>query len=116
MTTTRAELHEPTRLGERVAESVTRFSGTFKFLGLHLLWWGPWILFRVEPFPYGLLTMILSLEAIVLTTLVMISQNRQSQKDRAMAAKDDEEISLLLAIQTEQLEILKRLDVAKAPA
>ena len=43
---------------------------------------------RIEPFPFGLLTMIVSLEAIFLSTFIMISQNRQSDRDREQALAD----------------------------
>ena len=46
------------------------------FVYLHILWFGCWIGFGVEDYPFGLLTMIVSLEAIFLSTFVMISQNR----------------------------------------
>src|SRR4051794_21033309 len=46
------------------------------FVYLHIIWFGCWIGFGVEDYPYGLLTMIVSLEAIFLSTFVMISQNR----------------------------------------
>ena len=46
------------------------------FVYIHVLWFAAWIIFKVEHYPYGLLTMIVSLEAIFLSTFVMISQNR----------------------------------------
>ncbi len=48
------------------------------------------MLFEVEAFPFGLLTMIVSLEAIFLTTLVLMSQNRQTERDRTQAEADYE--------------------------
>lgn len=51
------------------------------FLGLHGVWWAIWLLLPVEPFPFGLLTMVLSLEAIVLGTLILMSQNRAAERD-----------------------------------
>ena len=62
----------------RVADAITRFAGSMTFVYLHVLWFGAWIVFGVEDYPYGLLTMIVSLEAIFLSTFVMISQNRQA--------------------------------------
>jgi uncharacterized membrane protein len=47
------------------------------FVYIHIIWFGCWIGFGVEEYPFGLLTMIVSLEAIFLSTFVMISQNRQ---------------------------------------
>src|ERR1700704_6444510 len=60
----------------RIADHITAFSGSLRFLYLHVIWFTGWIAFGVEPYPYGLLTMIVSLEAIFLSTFVMISQNR----------------------------------------
>src|SRR5262249_58712704 len=59
----------------RVADRITAFSGSMRFVYLHAIWFACWIGFGVEAYPYGLLTMIVSLEAIFLSTFVMISQN-----------------------------------------
>jgi uncharacterized membrane protein len=76
----------------RIADSVTRFSGSMAFVWLHVVWFGIWIVLNggwlpgyegFDPFPFGLLTMIVSLEAIFLSTFVLISQNRmQAAADR----------------------------------
>jgi uncharacterized membrane protein len=55
------------------------------FVYIHLFWFGCWIGFGVERYPYGLLTMIVSLEAIFLSTFVLISQNRADAKRQAIA-------------------------------
>src|SRR5205814_3139571 len=73
------------RLENRVADRITRFAGSMRFVYLHLLWFGAWFAFGVEPYPYGLLTMIVSLEAIFLSTFVMISQNRADEKRQVLA-------------------------------
>jgi uncharacterized membrane protein len=64
----------------RIADKITAFAGSMAFVYIHVLWFGCWIGFRVEHYPYGLLTMIVSLEAIFLSTFVMISQNRADAK------------------------------------
>jgi uncharacterized membrane protein len=69
----------------RVADQITRFSGSMTFVYLHVIWFGCWIGFGVESYPYGLLTMIVSLEAIFLSTFVMISQNRADAKREVIA-------------------------------
>ena len=69
---------------ERMADAITGFSGSMSFVYLHALWFGLWVLLNTgwfgippfDPFPYSLLTMIVSLEAIFLSTFVLISQNR----------------------------------------
>src|SRR5580765_6186723 len=69
----------------RIADKITDFAGSMMFVYLHILWFGSWILFRVENYPFGLLTMIVSLEAIFLSTFVMISQNRADAKRQVVA-------------------------------
>src|SRR3954469_4307030 len=71
--------------GNRIAETITRFAGSMRFVYLHALWFGCWIGLGVESYPYGLLTMIVSLEAIFLSTFVMISQNRADAKREVLA-------------------------------
>jgi uncharacterized membrane protein len=73
------------RWENRVADQITRFAGSMRFVYLHVLWFGSWIIFRVEDYPFGLLTMIVSLEAIFLSTFVMISQNRADEKRQLLA-------------------------------
>ena len=75
----------------KIADWIAWFSGSMPFLILNAVWFITWIslntLFGVEfdPFPFGLLTMIVSLEAIFLSCFVLISQNRQAQKDKVRA-------------------------------
>jgi uncharacterized membrane protein len=69
----------------RISDKITAFSGSMAFVYLHVLWFGCWIGFGVEKYPFGLLTMIVSLEAIFLSTFVMISQNRADQKRQVLA-------------------------------
>ena len=69
---------------DHIADTITSFSGRMGFVYVHIVWFGLWILLNTgrvgvgafDPFPYGLLTMIVSLEAIFLSTVVLISQNR----------------------------------------
>ena len=78
-------------LQERISDAITTFSGSMGFVYLHALWFGLWVLLNTgwfairpfDPFPYSLLTMIVSLEAIFLSTFVLISQNRSgAEADR----------------------------------
>ncbi len=71
----------------RLAESISIFAGSMNFVYFHVIWFGLWIAMnhnlipyipQFDPFPYGLLTMIVSLEAIFLSTFIMINQNRQA--------------------------------------
>jgi uncharacterized membrane protein len=69
----------------RIADKITKFAGSMAFVYIHVLWFGCWIALGVERYPYGLLTMIVSLEAIFLSTFVMISQNRADAKRQVIA-------------------------------
>ena len=69
----------------RIADFVTRFAGSMPFVYIHAVFFAVWITSGIESFPYGLLTMIVSLEAIFLSTFVMISQNRADEKRQALA-------------------------------
>jgi uncharacterized membrane protein len=69
----------------RIADKITTFSGSMAFVYIHVIWFGCWIGFGVEKYPFGLLTMIVSLEAIFLSTFVMISQNRADAKRQVIA-------------------------------
>jgi len=69
----------------RIADKITAFAGSMAFVYLHVVWFACWIGFGVEKYPYGLLTMIVSLEAIFLSTFVMISQNRADAKRQTLA-------------------------------
>src|SRR4030066_794930 len=80
-------------LQDRIADAITSFSGRMIFAYVHIVWFGIWILLNTgrfgvgvfDPFPYGLLTMLVSLEAIFLSTFVLISQNRLSQENEHRA-------------------------------
>jgi uncharacterized membrane protein len=69
----------------QIADRITDFAGSMRFVYLHILWFGAWIGLGAESYPYGLLTMIVSLEAIFLSTFVMISQNRADEKRQVLA-------------------------------
>jgi uncharacterized membrane protein len=81
---------------QRISDWLAWFSGSMLFLFLHAVWFGTWIVLNVgllnipglsgfDPYPFGLLTMIVSLEAIFLSTFVLISANRQAEKDKVRA-------------------------------
>ena len=76
---------------QKVADWIAWFSGSMSFLMLNGAWFIIWISLntvfgvRFDPFPFGLLTMIVSLEAIFLSCFVLVSQNRQAEKDRVRA-------------------------------
>ena len=79
---------------QRVADWIAWFSGSMPFLMINGGWFMIWIVVNTlilgsaaafDPYPFGLLTMIVSLEAIFLSCFVLVSQNRQAEKDRVRA-------------------------------
>jgi len=84
------EMEEKLPTLQRVADWIAWFSGSMQFLIINGLWFLVWIVINTmpvgvqqfDPFPFGLLTMIVSLEAIFLSCFVLISQNRQAAKDK----------------------------------
>lgn len=94
-------------VAEHVADHIAAFCGSWTFLGLHTAWFGVWIIFRVEAYPFGLLTMVVSLEAIFLSTIIMISQNRQGRRDRFHAEHD---YAVNEASKSEIEQLIKTLD------
>jgi uncharacterized membrane protein len=99
----------------RVADSITRFAGSMWFVYLHIAWFSIWIALGIEYYPYGLLTMIVSLEAIFLSTFVMISQNRQDEARRHLA---DQEWGMVQSEEQQNVELIELshqiLDLTKA--
>jgi uncharacterized membrane protein len=84
---------------DRVADKITSFAGSLNFVYIHTVWFGIWIAINVgligaslkfDKFPFGLLTMLVSLEAIFLSTFVMVSQNRQAARADVRAQIDFE--------------------------
>lgn len=83
-------------LQDRIADRITAFSGSMTFIYLHAAWFTAWIVDNVggfgltvfDPFPFGLLTLIVSLEAIFLATFVLLSQNRQAEATEQRAELD----------------------------
>ncbi len=113
-------------LENRIADQITRFAGSMQFVYLHVVWFAAWIGFRVEHYPFGLLTMIVSLEAIFLSTFVMISQNRADERRQVLAdhqwqtvQEEEHQNEQLLHISNQILELTQAIHAlasARAPA
>ena len=98
----------------RIADVITRFAGSMAFVYFHIIWFAVWIIFGIEGYPYGLLTMIVSLEAIFLSTFVMISQNRADFKRQAatdlqykMVQEEDQQNKQLIELTNQILELTR---------
>jgi uncharacterized membrane protein len=102
----------------RVADAITTFSGSMVFVWVHAVWFGLWVLLNIgllhiprisefDPFPFSLLTMVVSLEAIFLSTFVLISQNRLSAASEKRAELD---LQVNLLAEQKATKILEMLD------
>jgi uncharacterized membrane protein len=102
-------------LQDRIADTVTSFSGSMPFVYTHIIWFCLWILFNTghvgmkpfDPFPYGLLTLVVSLEAIFLSTFVLVSQNRLGEEIERRA---DLDLHIGLLTEHELTRVLQMLD------
>jgi uncharacterized membrane protein len=78
-----------------------------RFVYIHVVWFGCWIGFGLEQYPYGLLTMIVSLEAIFLSTFVLISQNRADARRQMVADQQ------WTTVQDEEAQNIELLDLSR---
>jgi uncharacterized membrane protein len=118
------EVDDTRTVVQRMADWIAAFSGSLTFLFLHVLWFSSWILLNTswaqgietpwvqaltgfDPFPYGLLTMTVSLEAIVLSVFVLLSQSRQAAKDKV---RGDIEYDVNLKAEMEVAHLHEKVD------
>lgn len=114
-------------LGDHLADKVTAIAGSTSFLAINIIWFIAWILINTgvfgqnlifDEYPFGFLTMVVSLEAIILSVFVLISQNRSSTRAEIRAELDyltdlqaDAEVTTTLAI-LERLSAKQDIDVS----
>jgi CRP/FNR family cyclic AMP-dependent transcriptional regulator len=105
---------QPT-FGEKLSDFLTMIAGDIRFVYFNFAWFAFWIIFNTgiipglkafDPFPFGLLTMIVSLEAIFLSLFVLISQNRQASREKV---RNDIEYDINVKAELEISEVLHRL-------
>jgi uncharacterized membrane protein len=107
------EIEDQRTIIEKITDWIAEFSGSVKFLCLNALWFGIWIwlnesgTYRFDPFPFGLLTMIVSLQAIFLSIIVLLAANRQAAKDRI---RDDIEYDINVKAELEVAHLHEKLD------
>lgn len=105
-----SQIHHPAVLGEakrrservhlRLADRITAFAGSMNFVWIHVILFSVWIAL-LETYPWPILALVVSLEAIFLSTFVMIGQNRQAAFQQAKADHDFESQELELKTNTE---------------
>jgi CRP/FNR family cyclic AMP-dependent transcriptional regulator len=122
------EMEDTRSLVQRTADTIAEFSGSLAFLFIHVALFFVWIVLNIDwihrfradwlerisgfdPFPFGLLTMAVSLEAIVLSVFVLLSQNRQAAKDRI---RSDIEYEVNLKAELEVAHLHEKVDHLKA--
>jgi len=112
----RAQVEDQKTIQDKAADWITAFSGSMLFLYAHAVWFLVWIAINLgwvpgvrafDPFPFGLLTMIVSLEAIFLSTFVLISQNRMGVLSDQRA---DLDLQINLLAEYEITRILRLVD------
>lgn len=108
------------KLQDRVSDMITEFSGSMAFVYLHVFWFAMWITGNVywwhfDPFPFGLLTLVVSLEAIFLSTFVLISQNREAARSE-IRSEIDFETNVLSEVWLEAMAVRLGIDVKQVHA
>jgi CRP/FNR family transcriptional regulator, cyclic AMP receptor protein len=110
------ELEDKRSAVQKAADWIAAFSGSLTFLFLHIVWFGSWILVNTvkipgipqfDPFPYGFLTLTVSLEAIFLSVFVLLSQNRQAAKEHV---RSDIEYEVNLKAELEIAHLHEKMD------
>jgi len=110
------EMGGPTTFGERLSDFLTMLAGNIRFVYFNFLWFAIWIILNAniipgiepfDPFPYGLLTMIVSLEAIFLSLFVLISQNRQAAREKI---RNDIEYDVNIKAEVEIRDLRDKID------
>lgn len=103
--------------GDRIADVITRFVGSMPFVYLHVAWYALWVVinssslfpepWQVDPFPYTFLTFVVSLEAIFLSTFILISQNHE---ERLAMKRSHLDLQVNLLSEQENSKMLQMLD------
>lgn len=110
------EASDQRTLVQKAADGIAAFSGSIPFLLLHVVWFGVWLVVNTvtipgiphfDPYPFGFLTLTVSLEAIFLSVFVLLSQNRQAAKERIRA---DVEYDVNLKAELEIAHLHEKLD------
>lgn len=99
--------------GERISEGIAAFAGSMFFVYIHVVWFSVWIIVNLlmrrpfDPFPFTFLTLVVSLEAIFLSTFILISQNHESKLTDRRNHLDLQVNMLAEQENTKMLELLK---------
>ena len=107
-------------MGERIADTASAAIGSWRFIiiqtGLVIIWVAvnlAGVAFQWDPYPFILLNLMFSVQAAYTGPILLLANNRQSAKDRAMAERDDEELGVILDLQRDQMDVLALLRKAQ---
>jgi uncharacterized membrane protein len=110
---------------DRMSDAIANFVGSIRFVAIHVAWFGFWValnagIWRFDPYPFALLCMLVSLEGVLLSTFVLIKQNRMSQRadnrshlDLQINLLAEKEVTKLLQLQRL---ICRQLGITEAEA
>ena len=99
-------------LGEKISGAIAKFCGSMYFVYLHLVWFGTWLIvntktsYQFDPYPFTFLTLVVSLEAIFLSTFILISQN---QEGRLTERRNQLDLQINMLAEQENTKILEIL-------
>lgn len=103
---------------DRIADDIARFCGSMTFVWVHVVWFGAWVIanglpgFRhFDPFPFTFLTLVVSLEAIFLSTFILISQNHET---RLTERRNQLDLQINLLTEQENTRMLRMLELIAA--
>jgi uncharacterized membrane protein len=112
-------------VADRISDAIANFVGSIPFVAMHVAWFGIWVglnagLWKFDPYPFALLCMLVSLEGVLLSTFVLIKQNRMSQRadhrshlDLQINLLAEKEVTKILQLQRL---ICQRLGIEEAEA
>lgn len=112
----RVEMSEPLTVGEHIADGAAAIVGSWRFIIIQSILVALWVVlniiawdFKWDPYPFILLNLAFSVQAAYTGPILLLANNRQAAKDRAMAQRDDEELGVIYNLQREQMDMLSLL-------
>lgn len=118
----RHHIHAANSFGQRAADTIANGMGSWRFIIIQSVFVGAWIVLNLvgflnhwDVYPFILLNLLFSTQAAYAAPIIMMSQNRQAQKDHLRDDHEAEEVELLYKINRQQLEILRLLHRKLAP-
>jgi uncharacterized membrane protein len=113
-------MHEAATVGERIADRAAALIGSWRFILVQTILVMIWVGLNIgawsakwDPYPFILLNLMFSVQAAYTGPILLLASNREAARDRALAQRDDEELSVIYQLQHEQMQILSLLKDAQ---